>query len=126
VKGQVLLLEKKKPLPYYVDDEFPETLSYVFTRSDGILIGGSAEVGLDDDLPFPEMLQTIRQRCENILPDLRGLKVLKQWAGHRPARPEIRLERVPDRQLIHNYGHGGSGYTLAWGCAASALECLHK
>ena len=35
-------------------------------------------------------------------------------------RSAIRLERervAPDRWLIHNYGHGGAGVTLSWGCA---------
>jgi len=36
-------------------------------------------------------------------------------AGLRPYRPEVRLERVG--RLIHNYGHGGAGYTLCRGCA---------
>jgi hypothetical protein len=38
-------------------------------------------------------------------------------AGLRPYRPEVRLERAG--RIIHNYGHGGAGYTLSRGCAAS-------
>ena len=40
--------------------------------------------------------------------------------GFRPARSEVRLEadRLGDgRLLVHDYGHGGSGFTLSWGCA---------
>ncbi|MER6919794.1 amino acid oxidase, partial [Streptomyces spiralis] len=46
----------------------------------------------------------------------------------RPARHAVRLERaeLPDgRVLVHNYGHGGAGVTVAWGCAraAATLAC---
>ena len=27
-------------------------------------------------------------------------------------------------QVIHNYGHGGSGFTLFWGCAHDVFELL--
>jgi D-amino-acid oxidase len=35
--------------------------------------------------------------------------------GLRPVRPAVRVERVGD--VIHCYGHGGAGVTLAWGAA---------
>jgi D-amino-acid oxidase len=37
----------------------------------------------------------------------------------------VRLERdqLPDgRTVIHNYGHGGAGFTLSWGCAREVLD----
>ncbi|HMC79917.1 MAG TPA: FAD-dependent oxidoreductase, partial [Acidimicrobiia bacterium] len=38
--------------------------------------------------------------------------------GLRPFRRDsVRLEREPGARVIHNYGHGGSGVTLSWGCA---------
>ncbi|MGW4599655.1 amino acid oxidase, partial [Streptomyces sp. NPDC004457] len=39
------------------------------------------------------------------------------------AREAVRLERrlLPDgRVLVHDYGHGGAGVTVAWGCARKA------
>jgi D-amino-acid oxidase len=36
--------------------------------------------------------------------------------GLRPGRTAVRLERMGN--IIHNYGHGGGGYTVAWGCAS--------
>ncbi|GFS16926.1 D-aspartate oxidase [Elysia marginata] len=59
---------------------------------------------------------------------------LKSWAGLRPWREVVRLEPetidVHGRRIkvIHNYGHGGSGITMHWGCAlevtAMVLEAL--
>jgi D-amino-acid oxidase len=42
--------------------------------------------------------------------------------GLRPARPALRLEaeRIGNATVIHNYGHGGAGFTLSWGCAEEA------
>ncbi len=35
----------------------------------------------------------------------------------RPAGPRMDVERVGDRVIVHNYGHGGSGWSLSWGSA---------
>jgi glycine/D-amino acid oxidase-like deaminating enzyme len=35
----------------------------------------------------------------------------------RPTGPRLDVERVGDRVVIHNYGHGGSGWSLSWGSA---------
>lgn len=38
--------------------------------------------------------------------------------------PRIEVERVGDHAVIHNYGHGGSGWSLSWGSAAEALQLV--
>jgi len=35
--------------------------------------------------------------------------------------PRIESESVGRKQVIHNYGHGGSGWSLSWGSAAEAV-----
>lgn len=42
----------------------------------------------------------------------------------RPQGPRIEAERLGDRTVIHNYGHGGSGWSLSWGSAALALDLV--
>jgi glycine/D-amino acid oxidase-like deaminating enzyme len=35
----------------------------------------------------------------------------------RAAGPRIEAERIGDKRVVHNYGHGGSGWSLSWGSA---------
>ncbi|AQR62417.1 D-amino-acid oxidase [Brevundimonas sp. LM2] len=35
----------------------------------------------------------------------------------RPQGPRIEAETVGDKRVVHNYGHGGSGWSLSWGSA---------
>jgi D-amino-acid oxidase len=71
-----------------------------------------------DPAPDPAVARAIVQRCAEI-PEVAGAEVLGQRAGFRPGRRSIRVERVDlgDRQLIHNYGQGGAGVSVSWGCA---------
>jgi glycine/D-amino acid oxidase-like deaminating enzyme len=36
--------------------------------------------------------------------------------------PRIEVERLGDKLVVHNYGHGGSGWSLSWGSGALAIE----
>ena len=40
----------------------------------------------------------------------------------RAAGPRIEVERVGDKLVVHNYGHGGSGWSLSWGSSTLAVE----
>jgi glycine/D-amino acid oxidase-like deaminating enzyme len=40
----------------------------------------------------------------------------------RAAGPRLESETVGDKQVIHNYGHGGSGWSLSWGYAQEAVR----
>ena len=53
-------------------------------------------------------------------------RVLNTVVGLRPGRPVVRLEieRRGNSKIVHNYGHGGAGVTLSWGCAREVRELL--
>lgn len=54
-------------------------------------------------------------------------RVIRTIAGLRPFRPSgfvLRAERLGDKLLVHNYGHGGGGVTLSWGTARLAVDEL--
>ena len=36
--------------------------------------------------------------------------------------PRIEAERIGDKLVVHNYGHGGSGWSLSWGSGTLALN----
>jgi D-amino-acid oxidase len=40
----------------------------------------------------------------------------------RAAGPRLEVERVGDKTVVHNYGHGGSGWSLSWGSSSLAVE----
>ena len=40
----------------------------------------------------------------------------------RPAGPRVETERLGDTLVVHNYGHGGSGWSLSWGSSARAVR----
>ena len=50
-------------------------------------------------------------------------------AGVRPYRSgsyRLEAERVSGRFVVHNYGHGGAGITLSWGCADKVKRIVRK
>ena len=52
-------------------------------------------------------------------------RVIRTTVGLRPFRPSgfvVRAEKLGEKTVIHNYGHGGAGITLSWGTAQLAVE----
>ena len=52
-------------------------------------------------------------------------RVIRTTVGLRPYRPSgfvLDAERLDDKLLIHNFGHGGSGMSLSWGTGRMAAE----
>jgi D-amino-acid oxidase len=119
VRGQVGLLKPKEGLPIYLDNEKP---MYIVPRKDAIIIGGTYEEHIDTETTEPETIKRLIQNACEQFPALRSLPIIGSWAGLRPYRHDIRVEHEQNTNIIHNYGHGGSGFTLAFGCANSVKE----
>jgi D-amino-acid oxidase len=106
-------------------------LTYFFPHGDRIVLGGTEQEGDWSREPDPATARQIVAACASVEPALAGAEVIAHRVGLRPFRPQVRLEteRSADGTVIvHNYGHGGSGVTLSWGCAedaaAAALAAL--
>lgn len=94
-----------------------------------LLLGGLVEPGEYDtslDLSNYPPLVEMMERCMDFLPALRGAHldaVDPVRVGLRPFREGgIRLEIQPGTRTVHNYGHGGAGVTLSWGCADEVAD----
>jgi D-amino-acid oxidase len=121
IQGQIVKVEREENIKYMADDYGPNALAYIIPRHDCIVLGGTAYNHVYSTVPDPAETREILNRCRALHPGLKG-KVLDTIVGLRPGRDEVRLER--EQSIIHNYGHGGSGYTICWGCAEEVLELL--
>jgi D-amino-acid oxidase len=98
---------------------------------DMAVLGGFAEPDewdLDVGLHNYDPVRAMYRRCVELLPALAAAEVDAAEpvrVGLRPFRQGgVRLERQPGTRLIHNYGHGGSGVTLSWGCALEVADLV--
>ena len=119
IRGQIVRVERAGIERFVLDDYDPAGITYVVPRSRDCVLGGTAEEGREDLDPDPRATEAILRRCAALEPRLAGARVLGVAVGLRPGRPSVRLEaeRVAGKLLVHDYGHGGAGVTLSWGCA---------
>ncbi|XP_043199997.1 D-amino-acid oxidase-like [Amphibalanus amphitrite] len=119
IRGQ--LVRVKAP---YVKSFLARNGFYIVPNEDAVVLGGTAQ--LNDRRTEPDIADTARivAGCSKLIPALRGAPIVGVWVGLRPFRPGgVRLESERHlvagrwRWVVHNYGHGGSGVTLFWGCA---------
>ncbi|XP_076061167.1 D-amino acid oxidase 2 isoform X5 [Oratosquilla oratoria] len=112
-------------------DESDENFCYIIPNVETVVLGGTHQeddsrlnVDLDDK-------RIIWSRCTTSMPSLQGSKWVRDWVGLRPTRRGgIRLEEdaitVEGRKVpvVHNYGHGGAGVSLFWGCGQEVAELV--
>jgi len=124
VRGQVIYIEQDPGFGRF--DQQPETLTYTIPRRDITVLGGTAQKGDWDSNIREKDTEYILSKCEALWPELDRTKIVGQAVGLRPSRYEVRLEQenIDSRTIIHNYGHGGAGVTLSWGCADEVVRLL--
>ena len=122
-RGQVVIVPRVEDLSCaIVCDDAP--LMYAIPRTNDCVFGGTND--LRSDLAAdPATTNRIIAECSRVL-NIERPNVLAARVGLRPFRKSgVRLEREKlgdGRIVIHNYGHGGSGFTLSWGCAREVLD----
>ncbi|AEW99664.1 FAD-dependent oxidoreductase [Streptantibioticus cattleyicolor] len=122
VRGQLVLVRNPGLRRSLRVQDDPAGYVYVHPRSTDVVLGGTFDADRWDATADPEVSRAILRRCAALAPELRDAQVIDHRSGLRPARRGgIRLETdlcsLPGTRLVHNYGHGGAGVTLCWGCA---------
>ncbi|MER6050238.1 FAD-dependent oxidoreductase [Streptomyces sp. NPDC001793] len=128
VQGQLVIVENPGVEEWFTaaDGDSADT-TYVLPQPFGLVLGGTAREGAWSRKPDPAVAEAIVARCARFFPEVARARVLAHRVGLRPARPAVRLaaERLPDGTVcVHNYGHGGAGVTVSWGCADEVLRLV--
>jgi len=135
----------------YADPEGNAADVYFYPRTNGWIIGGSRQPGVVDTsgdwtgkqnsdtipiggLQVPRQIYSINREIiqETYGIDLSEFSDLSAKAGYRYVRTQegqgLRLEKTVEhgKTVIHNYGHGGAGVTLSWGCALYVAQIIEQ
>ena len=118
--GQVVLAEPGAWDTSLAGADETEAIAYVIPRRHALVLGGGIEPH-DRDAPARPTDAT----RDAILGRLARAgvphgPVIADRAGLRPWRPAVRLER--EGRVVHNYGHGGAGWTLCRGCTEDVVS----
>lgn len=133
-RGQIVVVKATTPRQvngiYHYKNLNLGKFVYIIPFKDIILLGGTIEPGEWSTVPDPDVAKEIYEKCVDLVPALKGSEVVGGWACLRPGRETVRLE-IEDQgegspTVIHNYGHGGFGYILSWGCAMETLKLLQQ
>jgi D-amino-acid oxidase len=127
IRGQIVRVARGEGEEFLMDEYGPLGVTYIVPRSTDYILGGVAEGGNEALEPDPATAAAIIERCSLLLPALRTAPVIEHRVGLRPGRPAVRLEAedyAPGKLLVHNYGHGGAGVTLSWGCADECVQLV--
>ncbi|MEX0844709.1 MAG: FAD-dependent oxidoreductase [Balneolaceae bacterium] len=136
------------PVVYKSENGTPQDV-YCYSRKDGWVFGGSRQqgkldlegnwVGEENSKPTKtyngiEIPSQIIDLNAEIIKHTFGINIdrfpnRKANSGYRYIRKRksglrLQAEEYGDKLIIHNYGHGGAGVTLSWGCAIEAARIL--
>jgi D-amino-acid oxidase len=129
VRGQLVVVENPGIEHFFADfDETTAEPTYILPQGARAILGGTVEPGNSDPRVDQKAARGILERCQAVQPALAGARVLGHRVGFRPGREEIRLEAAVAgaNRVIHNYGHGGSGVSVCWGCASTVRTLIDE
>ena len=127
VRGQVVVTRNPGLTEFFVGaGSSVGDLTYFFPHGDRVVLGGTEQAGDWSRAPDDATARRIIAACAAVQPALGIADVLAHRVGLRPFRPRVRLESgtalLDGTAVVHNYGHGGAGVTLSWGCGQEAAR----
>lgn len=127
IRGQTVRISTDSKIKDYTPIyKSSSSFSTITPFGSDLILAGVAQEGDSYLSPRKEDTGDIIARCKAFDSTLTNINVIEERVGLRPGRPSIRLEKedINGRSIIHNYGHGGSGYSLPWGCAEDVASLI--
>ncbi len=129
IRGQIARMEKIDSRRSFTIESGPHAICYILPRSNDTIVGGTALRHVWDTAVDAVKSHELIANARFFEHKLREARLLEDIVGLRPGRTEVRLEWTTDLRgfpVIHNYGHGGSGFTLCWGCANAVCDIVRS
>ncbi|MHC5778355.1 FAD-dependent oxidoreductase [Nostoc sp.] len=110
-----------------------QDIVYIVPKGDDLVVLGGLtqqdEWNTDLSLEVP-IIRQMYDGCLEFLQELRELPLDEKEpvrTGLRPLTEEnVCVERVLNTHIFYNYGHGGSGVTLSWGCSQEIVQLVQE
>jgi D-amino-acid oxidase len=130
IAGDLLIAANPGISTFFVeqDSDTDRVSTYVLPQGDTVILGGSRRAPDEPADRIAAILDEIWRRCVATIPALAAVRPVDHRWGLRPVRHRVRLdaEEAGGTLIVHNYGHGGAGVTLSWGCADDVLEIVES
>lgn len=113
----------------YDYNEHDGTETHILPGRDYVTVGGTADRENWDTELCTSNQEKIWQNARRLCPSLLNARLVGDLVGLRPGRDKIRLQMEDGPRgikVVHNYGHGGSGISLHWGCAGEVVNLLKR
>ncbi len=124
VRGQLVVVRNPGVDWFFQDQREGKDMTYFLPHGDKVVLGGSALPDATAIEADPVIANGIVERCSRIVPEFRTAERIDNRVGFRPTREKVCLQR--NGNVVHNYGHGGSGLTMSWGCAEAVLALVSE
>jgi D-amino-acid oxidase len=126
VRGQHVVVENPGVDEFFMTEPIGPAWTSLFPHGERLILGSVAQEDDWDTDPRTEDAEAILERCAAVEPRVRNARILEHQVGLRPARDVVRVEAqtLGAARLVHNYGHGGTGVGLSWGCARDVVALV--
>ncbi|MBC2607191.1 FAD-dependent oxidoreductase [Pelagicoccus albus] len=93
----------------------------------GLGVSGNFALGADKSKTLSVAREHTNYHAFGEMPLVRASqdRIVKETVGLRPFResgPNLTHEKIGEKSVFHNYGHGGSGWSLSWGTSTQVTQ----
>lgn len=104
---------------------------YMIPRGENVVVGGTYLVGDEEKCVRESERERILKNARIMGIDTSNNQPVGEWVGFRPYRSSARLELDVElsesgMRVVHNYGFGGSGWTVFVGAAREAVSLVTR